>query len=270
MKNLKYLFTGFFSMLLLSGCLQVNTTVNLNKDGSGTIEEIVMMKIDVINMMKEFVMAFDSTKGEEFNMFNEDELITKAADYGEGVKYLTGEKITIKNYEGFKAVYSFTDINKVRLNPSPEDKMPFGDEPLEEKVKDYLKFDFKKGDPSTLVINFPKPKMDEKSKKEDETEEMEDSLATNAQMDKLIEMFDGMKMAMSFNINGDIEQTDASFVDGSKVTLMEIDFTEIIKHKDVLENLQKSKPETMEQFKEAIGDLAGIKVEFKEQVIIKF
>ena len=74
MKNIKYLFVGFFFMLFLSGCLQVNTTVNLNKDGSGTIEEIVMMKTDVINMMKEFVMAFDSTKGEDFNMFNETEL----------------------------------------------------------------------------------------------------------------------------------------------------------------------------------------------------
>jgi hypothetical protein len=51
---------------------------------------------------------------------------------------------------------------------------------------------------------------------------------------------------------------------------MQIDFAEIIKHKDVLENLQKSKPETMEQFKEAVGDLPGIKVEFKEQVTIKF
>ena len=273
MKNIKYVFVGFFLALFLSGCLQVNTTVNLNKDGSGTIEEIVMMKTEVINMMNEFAMSFDSTKSEEFNMFNESELKEKAANYGEGVKYLSGEKVTMGKYEGFKAIYSFDDINKIKINPSPDDKMPFGDELMtneEKPVDDLLKFNFKKGNPSTLVINFPKPKMDEKSKTEDETEEMEDSLTINAQMDKLIEMFDGMKMAMSFNINGDIEQTDASFVDGSKVTLMQIDFSEIIKHKDVLENLQKSKPETMEEFKEAVGDLPGIKVEFKEQVTIKF
>ena len=273
MKNLKYLFVVFLSLMFLSGCLQVNTKINLNKDGSGTIEETVVMKTEVINMMKEFAMSFDSTKSEEFSMFNESELKEKAANYGEGVKYVSGEKVTMENYEGFKAIYSFNDINKVKINPSPDDKMPFGDEMMtneEKPVDDLLKFNFKKGDPSTLVINFPKPKMDEKSKTDDETEEMEDSVENNAQMDKLIEMFDGMKMAMSLNINGDIEQTDASFVDGSKVTLMEIDFAEIIKHKDVLENLQKTKPETMEQFKEAVGDLPGIKVEFKEQVTIKF
>ena len=273
MKNIKYLFVGFFFMLFLSGCLQVNTTVNLNKDGSGTIEEIVMMKTDVINMMKEFVMAFDSTKGEDFNMFNETELKSKESKYGEGVSYVSGEKIIIKGYEGFKAVYAFNDINKVKLNPSPEDKVPFGDDleqPEDKAVDDILKFNFQKGNPSTLVINFPKPNADEKDLTETENTEIEDSVLNNDQMDKLIEMFDGMKMALSLNINGNIEQTDAAFVDGSKVTLMEIDFAEIIKHKDVLENLQKSKPETMEQFKEAVGDLPGIKIEFKEQVTIKF
>ena len=63
---------------------------------------------------------------------------------------------------------------KLKINPSPDDKMPFGDEMMtkdEKPVDDLLKFNFKKGNPSTLVINFPKPKMDEKSKTEDETTE---------------------------------------------------------------------------------------------------
>ena len=40
--------------------------------------------------------------------------------------------------------------------------------------------------------------------------------------------------------------------------------------KDVMDKLQKSKPETMEQFKEAVGDIEGIKVEFKDKITIKF
>ncbi|MCK7525813.1 MAG: hypothetical protein MZV64_53495 [Ignavibacteriales bacterium] len=47
-------------------------------------------------MMKEFAMAFDSTKTEEFNMFNETELKDKASNYGEGVEYVSGEKIAIR------------------------------------------------------------------------------------------------------------------------------------------------------------------------------
>jgi hypothetical protein len=259
-------------MMFLSGCLQVNTTVNLNRDGFGTIEEIVMMKTEAIDMIKEFTMAFDSTKSEDFNMFNETELKDKAANYGEGVKYLSGEKVIVKGYEGFKVVYSFKDINKIKLNPSPEDKVPFGDDldgVENEVVDDLLKFNFKKGNPSTLVIDFPKPQMENKQETEEVTE-FEDSTINEEAEQKMIEMFDGMKMALYFKFKDDIVETDASFVKGSEVTLMEIDFSEIIKNKEVFNKFQNAKPETMEEFKEVVGDLEGIKIEFKEKVTIKF
>ncbi|RPI63373.1 MAG: hypothetical protein EHM44_05145, partial [Ignavibacteriales bacterium] len=124
MKLTKFLIVGIVFSMFLSGCLQVNTTVNLNKDGSGTIEEVFVMKTEVINMMKEFAMAFDSTKSEGFEIFNETELREKAAKFGEGVTYVSGEVVKKDNYEGYKVIYSFKDINKLKLNPSPEDKVP--------------------------------------------------------------------------------------------------------------------------------------------------
>lgn len=273
MKHIKLFLVGIFTTLLLSGCLQVSTTVNLNKDGSGTIEELFVMKTEVINLMKEFAMAFDSAKTEEFNMFNDTELKAKESDYGDGVKYVSGEKVNVKGYEGFKAIYSFKDINKVKINPSPENKIPYGAElgEIEEEktADDLLKFNFTKGNPSTLVINFPKPDMEEKPKSE-ETTEFEDSTFNEQAEQKMIEMFDGMKMDLNLIFNDGIYETDASFVDSNKVTLMKIDFSEIIKNKEVFKKFQGAKPETMEEFKEVVGDIEGIKIEFKEQVTIKF
>lgn len=272
MKQIKNLFVGIIFSIFLTGCLQVNTTVNLNKDGSGTIEEIFVMKTEVINMMKEFAMAFDSTESEEFKIFNETELKEKAAKFGEGVTYVSGELLKKDNYEGYKVIYSFKDINKLKLNPSPEDKVPMGNdlgEVEEETVDDLLKFNFKKGNPSTLVIDFPKPQIEDKLETE-ETTEFEDSTFSQEAEQKMIEMFDGMKMALYFNFKDGINETDASFVNGSEVTLMEVDFSEIIKNKEVFKNFQNVKPETMEEFKKVVGDIKGIKIEFKEQVTIKF
>jgi hypothetical protein len=263
---------GIAFSMFLSGCLQVNTTVNLNNDGSGTIEEVFVMKTEVINMMKEFAMAFDSTKSEGFEIFNENELREKAAKFGEGVTYVSGELVKKDNYEGYKVIYSFKDINKIKLNPSPEDKVPMGNdlgEVEEESVDDLLKFNFKKGNPSTLVIDFPKPQMEDKLETE-ETTEFEDSTFSQEAEQKMIEMFDGMKMALYFNFKDGIDETDASFVNGSEVTLMEVDFSEIIKNKEVFKKFQGVKPETMDEFKEVVGDLEGIKIEFKEQITIKF
>ncbi len=271
MKNIKLILLTIFTTISFYGCLQVDTKVNLNQDGSGTIEETVLIKSAVLNMMKDFAMSFDSTKSEEFNIFKEDELISKAQNFGEGVKYLSGEKVTIKGYEGYKAIYAFEDISKVVINPSPDDKLPFNDQPVEEKSKDNLKFKFKKGNPSTLVINFPKPELDKQSESEtEENKESEDSLSNNAELDKLVEMFDGMKMKLSIDFNKNIEETDASFVNGSEVTLMQIDFSELLKDKDILKSLQSIKPETMEEVNEIIGNIPGIKIETKEKVTIKF
>lgn len=274
MKNIKILLLGIFATMFFSGCLQVDTKVNLNQDGSGTIEETVVIKSSVIEMMKDFAMSFDSTKSEEFEIFKEDELKSKAKNYGEGVKYVSGEKVKIKGFEGFKVIYSFADINKVKINPSPDDKVPFGDELQSQEeipAKDYLKFNFKEGNPSTLVINFPKPEEDQELESEDDTTtEEEDSLSNSANLDKLVEMFDGMKMTLSIDFSKNIEETDASYVDGSKITLMQMDFSELIKHKDILLNLEKKKPETMEEMKEIIGNIPGIKLETKEKVTIKF
>ncbi len=275
MKKIKFIFAGFILSTLFVGCLQVDTKVNVNKNGSGTIEETVVMKNAVIQMFKEFAVMFDSTKNEEFQMFKEDELKSKAADYGEGVKYVSGKKYSIEGYEGYKVVYAFKDINKIKLSPNPDDKMPFGQEVMsaevneKKSVDDYLKFNFTKGNPSTLIIDFPKPQAEVDSVVED-TEAIQDSAFKDDMTNKLTEMFDGLKMNLTINFNDDIDETDASFVDGNKVTLMQIDFSEILKHKDVLEKLQKIKPKTMDQFKEAVGDMEGIKVEFKDKITVKF
>jgi hypothetical protein len=275
MSRLKILLFVLLPIILFSGCIQVNTKVNLNKDGSGTIEETFLMKSSVVNMMKEFVLTFDSTKTDEFNMFNENELKDKASNYGEGVKYKSGEKFSVEGYEGYKVFYSFSDINKVIINPSPEDKVPFGDdlESGEKKsAQETLKFEFKKGNPSTLVIKFPheRNKNEKTAEVDDSTSKYQDSTFNSDALQKLVDMFEGMKLSLSLNVQDKIKGSDASYVDGSTISLMSIDFSEIIKHKEILEELQKNKPESMEEFKEIVGALPGIKIELKEKVTIKF
>jgi hypothetical protein len=275
MKKIRILLLVFLSLTFFSGCIQVNTKVNLNNDGSGTIEETFLMKSSFVKMIKDFALSFDSTKKDEFKMFNEDELKDKAANYGEGVTYKSGEKFSSKDYEGYKVTYAFSDINKLRINLSPEDKVPLGGEVEkneDESSENSLKFNFTKGNPSTLVINLPIPEAqnEDTSSSIEDSSATEDSTGSSDQLQNVINMFDGMKLSLSLNINEKIKETDATYVNGSDITLMEIDFSELIKNKQVVEDLNKSKPESLEKFKEIIGDIPGIKIETKEKVLIKF
>lgn len=255
-------------LLTLTGCLQVKTTVNLNRDGSGTIEEYVLMKTEMINMMKEFVMTFDSTKADSFDIFNVQELKEKAELYGKDVKYVSGEKITAAGYEGYKVIYSFKDISKININTSPEDKTMFGSH-SEDSADRSLKFNFKKGNPASLAIIFPKFSNDEEAAY-DESANEEESESLDQDTEKLKEMFDGLKINVSLNLPDKPKETNAKFVDGANITLIEMDFTEVIKHIDVLKNLQKSNPGSFKEINDIVGQLPGIKIETNDKVNIKF
>ena len=90
------------SVILFSGCLKVDTKIKINKDGSGTIEEQVLMSDAIVSMMNEFMSSFqDSTNTpEEFKLFKESELKNKAAEYGMGVKFVSGEEVKKKGWPG--------------------------------------------------------------------------------------------------------------------------------------------------------------------------
>ena len=271
MKTFKLLLTiGILSMTLI-GCLQVDTKVNLKKDGSGTIEETVLIKKEILNMLKEFAAAFDSTKSEEeFKMFNEAELKNKATNYGTGVSYKSGEKISKDGLEGYKVVYSFEDVNKIKLNPSPDTKLPVGETEEETPEKEIVKFNFTKGSPAKLTIIFPEEKFDEEMENENDQMDEQADTTDSEQLNKLVEMFDGMKIKFALKVDGDVKETDASYVDGNQFILLDIDFAEIINNKDILEKMEKSKQMTREDFKEMTNNIPGIKVETKEHVTIKF
>lgn len=124
--NLFYKLSLFsLTSILFCGCLEVETTINLNKDGSGTVEEKVLMKKEFVDMMSGFNLKSENgtTKSSRFSLFNPDELKADAAKYGENVQYISGKEIVEKGREGYKAVYKFQNINQLKIDSDPGNKL---------------------------------------------------------------------------------------------------------------------------------------------------
>lgn len=269
MKILKqFLVLGLLSVVLY-GCLQVDTKVNLNSDGSGTLVETFMMKKEVLNMFKELASSFDSTETKETDLFNEEEIRNKAANFGEGVEYVSSEKISKNDFEGYKVTYSFKDINKIKINPSPDSQMPGSEMEGEDNNTDLILFNFKKGSPAVLTIIFPEEEL-----KAEETESVDNTEVSESdsldQLNQLVEMFDGMRVDVALNIKGKIVESDASYLDGNEITLLSMDFAELIKNKDLLIQMSKSDQMSREKFKELTSVIHGFKIETKEKITTKF
>jgi hypothetical protein len=271
MKRLITVFSFVFISLLLAGCLQVETTINVAKDGSGTINEKVLLSKTFVNMMKEFAQAFqDSTSTEEFSLFKEDEIKADAKDYGEDVKYVSHELISDDNWEGFKVVYAFNDITKIKIQPDPGSKVGMGDEEGEMgDDEEYYFFKFNKGDVSELIIDRPPLELNS------ESEENKDTLETSEQNDEemgeeFLKMMEGMKINIAIRVEGNIASTNASYVDGSNITLFQMDFGEMMKNKEAFKEFKNKEPENIEDMKEFMEKFPGMKIEVEKPISVKF
>ena len=275
MKKLLISLLIFSVVLAIAGCIDVKTKIKVNKDGSGTIEETMLMSSEMVQMMKQFMSGFgaDSTNTQEFNLYNEEELKNKASDYGEGVQFLSGKELKRDGREGYAAIYSFADLNKLRFDQNPDSKMPEGVEAAEQEPvqKEYITFKFDRNDGSEITINMP-PASKESEKTDltiDTGDTSTDSLNTG-DLSKLTAMLKDFNISLVVETDGKIKETNASYVDKSSVTLFDLNFNLLLNDPEKLKALKKINAGNIEEVKDLLKDVTGIKIETNNPVKIKF
>ena len=270
MRKIKLLLAIIVLTIIFTSCLQVETTLKVNKDGSGTINEKVLFSKTFVNIMKDFAQAFqDSTATEDFVLFNEEEIIADAKDYGENVEYVSFDKVDDEQWEGYQAVYSFDDVTKIKLTPDPESKMELGEEAASgEKEEEFFFFKFVKGDNPQLIIDRPEIELNTETDQSDESDQTEQS--QEEESEEFLNMMEGMKIDVAVEIEGEIISTNATYVQGSRVTLFQMDLGEMMKNKEGFKEFKKNEPKNIDEIKLYLEKLNGIKVEIEKPITINF
>ncbi len=282
MKRTQKILVFLLSMFILTSCVRVETVIRVNKDGSGTITETVMMSKVFADMMRSFSESFgepgtEEMEKKEFSLFDKEKLAKEASDFGENVTYQSGMEVKEKDWEGYTAVYSFDDIEKIKLNTSQEDKVDTGMSPptseKEESDREFYSFVFKGGKRPTLLIN--RNEIDRSKKEEGDNnlkfEDMEESSdELSAMTEEMSQMFTGMRFTMKVEVDGKIVETNASYRDGSAITLMDMDMGEMMKNKQAFSELTSQKPETTEELRVFMEKFEGLKLELEKPVSINF
>jgi hypothetical protein len=297
--------------LLLFGCLNMKTTVKLNKDGSGQIEQIFLINSSIASMMnpaaktgesEEYKDAEDGTAtegtdeaietDEEYSpeegdaidedatepgapetpdimsqLMDKEKLEQNAKEMGEGVTLTSSEPFEEGGFSGYKAIYSFKDINKLKINQNPGDLMPkdAGTSASGEE-KEYITFAFKKGAPAALTINMPDPEAAKDKKKEP---------AKDAEMDEqtinmMKEIYKDMKITMEVAVQGTITDSNAQYKKAGTITLLNLDFNKILADKTTFNTLMKSQANSLEEMKVLVKKVKGLEVELQKTVNVKF
>jgi hypothetical protein len=208
--------------------------------------------------------------GQQMNqgpMMNKADLERTAQRMGKGVRLVSTEPIKGANgFEGTKAIFSFDDINQIEISQDPnisggtDSRMA-----VSSNSESPVKFTFTRnpGGTSTLTINLnDRPAGGARPQEPASPGDMPD--LTNPMMMNMIKtMFDGFKINIGLEVVGSIVKTNAEYVNGTQITLLEMDVAQLFADEAKLRALQgKIGPgASFSEVKPYLKDIKGIKID---------
>ncbi len=263
-------------LLTLAGCIDVETVVRVKPDGSGAIEERLLVSEELVSLANQMGNP-DGNQGSA--LFKREELETRAGGMGPGVSLASVETLKVGKREGYTAVFAVEDINKLRLNQNPSDRAPSGpgmQSQGPESKDEPLTFRFTPG-PTPELIVFSQagqpPQAQEKTSGEmagDTLESAADEAGAEMAMAMMQQLFKDLRIALAVEVEGRIVETNATFQEGSRITLMALDFGKLLENAEQFERFAGHSPETLADAKALMKGLPGIKAELSPEVRIRF
>lgn len=252
----------------LAGCLTSETLVKVNADGSGTIEQVLLMNTKALEALPAMmgdalgadVKATPSSGAaiDPAELFDEARARAAAERLGRGVRYVSSAPMTRGDLQGARMVYAFADVNTLRIEPDlPSDALGSGggastSEPLE------LRLTRQPNGNALLTIDLdentaPKSKATTpKATKGDMPPGMQEMLT---------QLLDGFRIAIDVDVAGALVHTSSPFVNGSRVTVLEMDLGMLMKDPANLERLADITPgASVAEMIPLLKDVKGIKV----------
>ena len=265
------------ALAVLPGCITFLTRVRVAPDGSGTVVQTFSMNPTALTgAMQEMAKGMGGsgevkeTPGEKTDRgpFAEKDLATRASELGEGVTFVSAEKIDTPTAQGYRVTYRFPDVNKLFINPKPAAAM--GTEAAGKSAARALRFRFERsGGRSVLTAVLPP-----ESKPETPAPPPASSGDIDpTQLAMMKQMFKGMHLGVSVEVDGRIVSTNAAFHDDRSVTLMDVDFDPLLEKPGTLQALNARFSAAMGDDAKAaamLSELPGVKIDIKPEIRIEF
>ncbi len=261
MKKLITMISAAFAALMLPSCLETTTTINVNKDGTGTIRQKIVISGEIAQM---------ANKPDEAAGHFKDE----AAKFGEGVTFVGVKKLDLSDDKfGLQVDFKFDDINKLSIDPNTGMNMGGQGQPKAESVTPFT-FKLEK---DTLTVTNNAAKIVEKAEEEadDIAKQLADGMNPLNPDGMMFKKFKeegaakGVKISLVMNFPGGIAETNASNSKDNQVTLAEMDFERIMNQEDKLRKLNKLKANQTKERGELIKEIDGLHTETASEFTVK-
>jgi hypothetical protein len=262
-----------------AGCITFLTEIHLARDGSGTLVQTLSMNPQAFKgAMQEIAKGMGGSgevkettekKEDAKGPFSKTDLAAKAKELGDGVEFVSADPIESETAQGVRVTYRFRDINTLYLNPKPAAAL--GAEGAGRSSAHAVRFRFERSAGRAVLTAVVPP--DEKKK-----EEAPPAASTNAEMDAqqmamMKQMFKGMHIGMSIDVDGAISSTTASYRDGNRITLIDIDMDPLLADPATLKKMNARLSSAMGDDRKtaaALSEFPGVKIETKPEIRVEF
>ncbi len=245
----------------LTACLNITTLVKVKPDGSGTVEQTTLVNTTALKAIAPGAEKQVGGGGQ----INKADLEATAARMGKGVKLVSAEPMKGDNgFEGTKAIYAFDDINQIQISQDPNiSGSTTGRLSTEPTSDDPVKFKLTRGaGTSTLTINYIDKPSGTRAVNPAGGGDTPD-LSNPMIMNMLKTMFQGFEVNIGLEVVGSIVKTNAEYVSGPRITLLELDLASVLADEAKFKELQsKLGPDaSLSELKPYLKDIKGIKID---------
>lgn len=252
-----------FVAAMSTACLRSTTVISIRSDGSGTVVQETGMNPQALAMLQGMAAAGDGQQKVSGELFGEEQAKKIASSMG--VTFLSGEPIKTPQLEGYRARFSFDDVRKLQMKMNGEAAAALAGADGAKQPPFGFGFE-RRGASSLLTITMPEEKPDGlpglgagMGPKGDANPEQ------NAQAIQMMKvMMAGLFVDVSLDFEGRIIKTNAPHVEGSRLTLMQIDFDKMLTDEAGLQKFQDATD------LKSLGNIVGLKLPTEPKVTVEF
>ena len=250
--------------LTTSACFQMTTVLKVNADGSGTINHRMVYTKAALAQLKQFA-AFGGGRGGGGDPLSEQQARDMTASIGPGVTYLSSELVTTPLGQGREAIYAFTDVSTLRISTQPAApggisiKTPgFSTQPSPAESITFTMTHEANGN-AMLHIHVPEPNY----------LNFFGSPQANGQIGMIRTLLAGARVLLAAEPAGALVRTSSPFVEGQRVTLLDIDLDTVLADETLLPRIQ-AVAATPAEAKAVLLSAKGLKINLDPEITIEF
>lgn len=247
------------------GCFQMGTVVHVKGDASGTIEQRLVFSQAALSQLKQFAMLGG---GKAFDPVSEEQARADATKLGPGVTFVSSTEVKDEAGQGRESVYAFADINQLRVNQQPG--APGGVSVRAEGLDSSgpaitFKLTHLPNGNALMTIAVPQPNLPTGGMS---SQPGASNVPSPEQIATLRDMFGGAHVTIVVEPVGALVKTSSAFVDGQRVTLLDVNLDRLLTDDTLLPRMQAAK--TADDMKAILKDAPGLKISLEREITIEF